>query len=131
MKTSKQDKNDFNAKEEKPNFWEKIKLTIDARPSRTASIMAVILFLFFCFSMFRFYISFTDVPSLRRSNSIPSQRLIEQIMDNIRDTTGFADRLNEYYFLMQIQNELNEMLSDTSKIDSARVEQLLKILNMK
>jgi hypothetical protein len=131
MKTSNQDRND-NLSDGNPSnensAWANFKEKIDARPSRTATIMAFILVLVFAISMVRTYKSFTK-PADYTGNA-PSQRLIEQIHQNYIDSVGFSGRINTYFILLEIQKELLEMQNDSTKMDSVRIEQLLNILNM-
>jgi len=128
MTTSKQEPKD-KISEPVKNFMQKIFVKLDERPSRTATIMAIILVLTFGFSVFRFVHSLNNPVTVTETNS--SRRLIEQINEGFTDSVGISEKFNNYFKLIEIQKELEEMQRDSSKIDSIRIEQLLEILNMK
>jgi len=123
MKTSKSDQKEplFDPLRKK---WQQLLLKLDARPSRTATGMAVILFIVLCLYILSFMARWHK-PSKYNPENL---QLIEHIRQGFRDSVSITDQFTEYLLLLEIQKELEEMLRDTTKIDSTRVDELLKYL---
>jgi len=126
MKTSKPEQNEQTS--ENLSTWNKFLNKLDARPSRTATCMAVILIISFIFSTVHLVYRLNQ-PKPEVSQPVPA--LIQQMRIQMTDSMSISDKLNEYFILLEIQRELQEMMRDSSKIDSARVEQLYEILKIK
>jgi hypothetical protein len=125
MKISKQDKKEAQYKD----FWQRFLLNLDARPSRTASIMAIILLVSFLLGLYEFYQAYNKPntsPDIK-----PTKMLIDQVREGLTDTVNIYDKIEEYFFLLDVQKELEEMQRDSTKLDSARIEQLYDLLKMK
>jgi len=123
MKTSKSDKKDrFSDTLKKKR--QHILVKLDARPSRTGVVMAIILFAVLCL----YTVGFINRWNKPAKYNPENQQLIEQIRQGFTDSVSIADQFTEYLLLLEIQKELTDMLQDTTKIDSIRVDELLKIL---
>jgi hypothetical protein len=123
MKTSKSDKKDqlFDYLGKK---WQHVLVKLDERPSRTGIFMAVILFIVLCLYTVSFINRWNNPSGYDPENKNP----IELIRQGFGDSISISDKFSEYLLLLEIQKELEEMLQDTTRIDSTRVEELLKIL---
>jgi len=124
MKTSKLDRN-----EEPSNPWEKFKLKLDARPSRTATVMAIILFIAFVIGSVKFVYRLNQPKPEISQKPLPS--LIDQVNRSLSDSLSISDKVTEYFLLLEIQREVQEMMRDSTKMDSTRIQQLFDILNIK
>jgi len=107
------------------NWWKIFLLKLDARPSRTASFMAIILLVSAIWCSFVFF-SRINKPK-PEFETVPS--LIKQIQEQYTDSLSITDKMLEFFMLLEIQREIQMMAGDTTKIDSARVEELFNMLN--
>lgn len=126
MKTSKTEVNKQDSNY--PN-WDKFKTWIDRRPSRTALVMAVILlvsFIYFCYT------------TIQRINNPPEKKIMQEIMQRYDSVNidissakqGVLDDLERYMILQQVKKEVEEMRNDSSKRDTARINELMRILKL-
>ncbi|MDR1370501.1 MAG: hypothetical protein LBJ72_10340 [Dysgonamonadaceae bacterium] len=123
MTTSKQDKKNRFFKEK----WGETKLRLDANPRRTAIWMAVILFAVFCFFVYRFA---DNLRSPKEKKQVELIRTVQRrFSDSISVRKSVVDDISEYFELLEIQRELEEMKENPDRIDTARVEQLIRKLN--
>jgi hypothetical protein len=91
--------------------------------------MAIILFIAFLLMSVRFFYRLNQPKPETSNNPLPS--LIEQVNRSFNDSTSVSDKVSEYFLLLEIQREVQEMIRDSSKMDSTRIQQLLDILNIK
>jgi len=125
MKTSKQDKKDNPTKFS--IFIENFKSKLDLKPSQTGIMLAIILVLSFAFSILRFYTAWNKPVVVQETDKSFTEKLLQQF--NARDSVGLVDRITDMLILLELQNEIEAMQRDSTKIDSLRLEQIEQLLN--
>jgi hypothetical protein len=125
MTTSKQDKKD-KIFDPLKSLWQKILIKLDANSRRTAIGMACMLLIVACF----YTVNFIDKWNNPVKQEVFNGQIFNNMLPSIQDSVAAVDKIMEMLMLIQIQNELEEMMKDTTKIDSLRIEELMKILNV-
>ena len=128
MTTSNQEQNQepaSNQNEEDTKAKRAIKW-LEERGRTTAIVLfsiTVCLFIFFCINTWK---NFRN-PRVSTGYERPEVNLAPKgVYDSMR--YNILDDLSELMILMQLQKEIEEMQKDPSKVDSARVEELYKLL---
>jgi hypothetical protein len=126
MTTSKQDRKDRFFKPVKEG-WETTKERLDENPRRTAIWMAVILFV--AFSVFMVRTVYRYRHPAEKKNVELMRTVDDRFLDSMSVRKTVTDDLTEYFMLLKIQEELEEMNKNPEKADTARVNELIKKLS--
>jgi len=108
--------------------WDKTKKRLDHNPRYTAIWMASILFV--CFIWF----VYQSVDRIKRPKNAGDIHLLQNVQKQFYPADSGSTRKSitsdfyEYLWLKEIQKELEAMQRDTTKIDTARINQLIEIL---